>query len=222
MTALALSLGVIYHMDKNSLPTFGRDDPETSDTEANDVMPQRPAGAPVARFAEFSRVDLHEPTIGAYEYKPSVGISAVATKHQTATRQGQRSWYSFAPPTRSQPSPVVILFHGAGRSGLSMIDMWQSVARKYGVVLIAPNFLRKRWPYTQPGAHFIEQILDEMNEKSPVDRNKIFLFGHSSGAVYAQALVNRRTGPWRAAATHGGFATSEYLSPAGQAKPLRM
>lgn len=222
ITALAISLGVIHFIDSRSPTTSGKETSGASETKTADAMPNRPASSPAAQFTEFSRPDLHVDTIGPYEYEPSVGIRTTAHKHRTGAQHGQRTWYSFIPNTQAKPLPVVILFHGAGRTGLSMIDMWQGVARKHGVILIAPNSASKRWPYSQPNAQFIEHLLDEVDEETTIDRNRVFLFGHSSGGVYAQVLVNRKTGPWRAAATHGGFATSEHLSPAAQAKPLRM
>ncbi|MGB0507235.1 MAG: hypothetical protein ACPGGK_13650 [Pikeienuella sp.] len=113
--------------------------PKNSLTEFANVMPPRAAAAAPASFTEFSRTDLHEPTIGAYVYEPKIAVGAAVGWHQISTRNGQRYWYSFIPRSLRQLPPVVVLFHGAGRSGLSMIDMWQSTARKHGIVLIAPN-----------------------------------------------------------------------------------
>lgn len=224
MTALALSLVAIYHLDRpaNS-PTAPTDaKPQATLPEINDDMPPRPAGASKAKFAEYSRVDLHVSTIGAYEYEPSAAIVSAATKHQSMVQFKRRTWYSLVPQSGSRGAPVVVLFHGANRSGLSMIDMWQEVAQAHGVVLLAPNAPSGRWPYAEPDARFIEQMLDEVNKATPIDRDEVFLFGHSNGAIYAQALLNQKTGPWRAAATHGGFATSKHLTPASDAKPYRM
>ncbi|MEM8755732.1 MAG: dienelactone hydrolase family protein, partial [Pseudomonadota bacterium] len=55
-----------------------------------------------------------------------------------------------------------------------------------------------------------------------IDRSRVFLFGHSNGGVYAHILTNRTSGPWRAAATHGGFAPAQFLQAPAEAKPFRM
>lgn len=231
VTALALSLVIVYQFDKAAMmaqpaprpaPPLVVDGEMPAEAETSDVMPVRSASAPKAAFTEVSRADLHVSTIGAYEYEPSARIISAATKHQTVNQFKRRTWYSVIPSGLSRPAPVVILFHGANRSGLSMLDMWQSVAREHGVVLIAPNSVGNRWPYGQPNAGFLAELLAEIAATTPIDRNRVFLFGHSSGAVYAQTMVNRKIGPWRAAATHGGFATSEHLVAAANAKPFRM
>ena len=230
LTALALSATALYQFDKAAtsgrIPTTSQhvaaNDSGPARTTISDDMPPRSASAPKAQFTEFSRVDLHVSTIGAYEYEPSERIAARANRHETVVHLKRRTWFSLLPTPRAKRAPVVILFHGADRTGLSMLEMWEAAAQRHGVILIAPNSASRRWPYGQPNAGFLETMLTEVDATMPIDRDRVFLFGHSSGAVYAQAMVNQKVGPWRAAATHGGFATSKHLTPAADAKPFRM
>src|SRR5690349_1805393 len=55
----------------------------------------------------------------------------------------KRSVYLYVPKsvTAGSPAPLLLLFHGSGRSGSIMIDNWKSLADKEGVVLAAPDAL---------------------------------------------------------------------------------
>jgi len=49
-----------------------------------------------------------------------------------------RIWYGYG-PLDGPRKPAIILLHGADRDGLSVIDMWASLADREGLILIAPD-----------------------------------------------------------------------------------
>ncbi len=96
-------------------------------------MPALEAPTHVGTLIEERRDDLFVPHSGKFEYSVPEHTAREATIHWI----GERRWYSYHPDTKHGPSPVIMLFHGAGRNGLSMIDMWRDTADQHGLFLIA-------------------------------------------------------------------------------------
>lgn len=184
------------------------------------AMPPGAIPPAAGRFAEL-RQDFPIPQIDTYEYEPSASTRALSTAHISLDGAIPRRWYSYVPPSEGR-LPLVILFHGAGRDGLSLIEMWKDTALRHGVVLVAPNSLGGSWSLDDPSPQFILGLVGSMASSHQIDPERIYLFGHSSGAGYAMVLLNRFQGPWRAAALHAGYAPPHLLAPPRMARPYRL
>jgi len=180
-------------------------------------MPTLEAPVHIGHLNETNRPDLFVPPVGNYEYAVPEDVINRAKRHQTDGRR----WFSYQPDNNRQAYPVVLLFHGAGRDGLSMIDMWRSVADQEGIFLIALNGIQQNWPSETVHATILHDILAQAGQISQLDMNQVYLFGHSNGAKYVQALINQTEGPWRAAAVHGGFADPIQAIIPADPKPIR-
>lgn len=155
------------------------------------------------------------------EFEPSQVTRNLSTKHIAFDGVIPRVWYEFAPETQGE-MPLIILFHGAGRDGLSQVEMWKDLATREGVALLAPNSLGNSWSLDDPSPQFIVQLVAKMASVHKIDMSRVFLFGHSDGAAYALFLLNRTQGPWRAAALHAGYVPLKFLKPPQMAKPYRL
>ncbi|MEM8796889.1 MAG: alpha/beta fold hydrolase [Pseudomonadota bacterium] len=124
---------------------------------------------------------------------------------------------------RDTKKPAIILLHGSGRSGVSVVDMWQSVANRYDLVLIAPDSLSGSvWSTTADPTSLFRAIIADAVDRFGVDPQRVYLFGHSAGGVYATLLALEENSPFRAIATHGGFPSVGmvgHLSNHGRRKP---
>lgn len=156
-----------------------------------------------------------------FDFEPSAATAAFATRHAHFRNFRSRIWFSHV-PQQERPAPLVVLLHGASRDGLSMIEMWRNTAEAEGLALLAPNSAGASWPLENPDPAFLIALIAEMAALHSIDPDNIYLFGHSDGAAYAQLLLNRSTGPWRAAALHAGFANPNWLKPASEPKPFRL
>lgn len=183
----------------------------------------RPAApVPPGRFSSVTRRGLSPAEQPAgYSYEPGSSVRRAARQAVISHNGQQRTIQIAAQPGRSA-APVVFLLHGSGRNGLSMIDMWLPVARQKGVVLIAPDSPRKNWQAEDMDSAFISLALDAASELRPVDRERVYLFGHSFGAIYASALANSGQTIWKAVALHGGYASGLQTAPKADAPPLRI
>ena len=189
----------------------------TDTTQAADVTTPQAETFSKGTFHETQRGLLTPPTPDRFQYEPSELIARQSQQHNT----GGLEWHSLLPAGAS-PAPVVVLLHGANRTGLSMLDMWQRVGRSRDVVLIAPDAPGGSWAGTDLTAERIAAMLDSVAQRRPIDRERIYLFGHSNGAVLAALLVNRGVGPWRAAALHGGIGSPDHYRRTAAAPPIRI
>lgn len=190
-------------------------------TGGGPVMPEL-TGKPVPGVflqIEGGDFDTWHPANPAYE--PSARIAVQARWHVSLDGPVPRLWHEFVPEERAS-MPLVILLHGANRNGLSVIEMWEQTARRHGLALLAPDARGGLWPLEKPETAFLTGLVAEMAARHDIDPERIYLFGHSDGAAYAQILLNRTRGPWRAAALHAGFIPPGLLRPPAEALPLRL
>ncbi len=142
--------------------------------------------------------------------------------HTLGFRGNNRVWFGLNGSQTDTPKPTIVLLHGSGRSGRSMLDMWSETAKRNDLVLIAPNALHSHWATSEDGEAFLEKVLAEAAKEYPIDTNQLFLFGHSSGGVQAQSIANKGFGPWKAIATHAGVLPLGRIMPARDALPLHL
>lgn len=112
----------------------------------------------------------------------------------------------------SSPHQTVVLLHGSGRTGISMLDMWKETADLYDLYLIAPNsYHRNGWSSFNSSRDFFQGLIDHAGEEVLIDKEKVYLFGHSAGGRLATILAAQQSLPFRAIATHAGFNNADAL-----------
>jgi TonB family protein len=146
----------------------------------------------------------------------SVGASATGNpEKQTITFAGQeRVYYTFAsgkvaatPEKPAAPVPLLLLLHGSERDGMSQIQQWQALAEQEGLVLVAPDSLN-----SHADLGLLHKIVEAVREKYPIDGKRIYLFGHSAGAVFALEMGVMQSQYFAATGVHAG-AMNESLYP---------
>jgi poly(3-hydroxybutyrate) depolymerase len=145
-------------------------------------------------------------------------VSAVASaagkpEKQIITFEGKECvYYTLAPERFSAPpekavapAPLLLLLHGSGDDGMSRIEQWQDLAEQEGVVLAAPDLLNSR-----NSAELLHEIVEAVRGKYPIDGKRIYLFGHSAGAVFALEMGVMESQYFAAAGVHAGAMTESY------------
>lgn len=172
-------------------------------------------------FEQRQRDDFRIIDLDVYKFSPSRETRDLVTQHAAWRGTDNRVWYEFA-PDKGGAMPLVILLHGAGRDGLSLVEMWKDVATRDGIALLAPDGIDANWRLADGDPDFIAALVEKMIAQHDIDPARIYLFGHSAGATYAQYLLNRIDGPWTAAALHAGYAPLDLMRPPATAKPYRL
>jgi poly(3-hydroxybutyrate) depolymerase len=116
-----------------------------------------------------------------------------------------RTYYVFVPKDLGKSAPMLLPLHGSGHNGMSLIDPFKGLAAKEGIILAAPDASESsQWNQAADGPHFIHAVVEEAKSKYPVDPRRVYLFGHSAGAVYALYLSVIQLEDFAATAIHAG------------------
>lgn len=109
---------------------------------------------------------------------------------------GDRSYHVLAPDgwDGQSPLPVLLHFHGWARQG-DVVVSHQRIAgatRRRGVLLVAPNGLRRSWTFWHPQTRdvpFAAQVLEDVATRYPIDRARLYVSGYSYGGAMAWRYV---------------------------------
>lgn len=125
---------------------------------------------------------------------------------QTLAHQGKvRSYYLHAPKGFKAGSPLLVLLHGSGRNGLSLVEKWKELAAQHGIVLVGPDSANPAlWNINDDGPDFLRDIIEQLKSKYTLDPTRVYLFGHSAGAIYALQLALLESEYFAAVAVHAG------------------
>ncbi|MGH8177417.1 MAG: alpha/beta hydrolase family esterase, partial [Steroidobacter sp.] len=148
---------------------------------------------------------------------PALTTSATQPAEQKTFSSGRtvRTYYESAPQSiGSGPgAPLLILLHGSGLNGRAMIDSWIALSRERGFIAVAPDALDSRaWRLQDDGPAVFRDLLQRVMSEHRVDGRRIYLFGHSGGAVYVLTLGLLESELFAAIAVHAGGwrRTQEY------------
>jgi predicted esterase len=119
----------------------------------------------------------------------------------------KRTFYLFVPASVEGKTniPLVVLLHGSGRNGLSLVEKWKDLADKEGFIIAGPDSSDSQgWRTPEDGPDLIRDIVEKLKEKYPINPRRIYLFGHSAGAVFALDLSMMESDYFAATAVHAG------------------
>ena len=119
----------------------------------------------------------------------------------------KRTYYLLVPDSAiaDHPAPVVVLLHGSGRNGLSLMDKWKDLANKEGFIAVAPDAINSEgWQAPIDGPDFLHELLSLLKSQYAVDTHRMYLFGHSGGASFALYMALYESEYFAAVAIHAG------------------
>jgi len=107
---------------------------------------------------------------------------------------GKRDGFVYVPEgyRSGQPTPLVVMLHGAGGHARHALDILEAIAGTEGFVLVAPDSRGMTWDAIRgeygPDITFIDQALAWVFERYAVDPARLVIGGFSDGASYALSL----------------------------------
>jgi len=117
----------------------------------------------------------------------------------------KRIYFLYVPDNVASKPALIVTLHGSGRDGLSLVEKWKDIADQEGFILAGPNAMDSaKWSSTDDSADFLREIVEELKGKYSIDPKRVFLFGHSAGAVYALNLSMSESEYFAATAVHAG------------------
>ena len=119
----------------------------------------------------------------------------------------KRTYYLFVPgsvKTGAQVS-LIVLLHGSRRNGLSLVAKWKELASQEGFIIVGPDSRDSLvWATPVDGPDFIHDLVETLKTKYPINPRRVYLFGHSAGAVFAINLTMMESEYFAATAVHAG------------------
>ena len=158
----------------------------------------------------------------------AVDTSAKVVKNTIESEGKKRSYYLFIPASVNQdkPAPLIVLLHGSGRNGSVLVEHWQKIAELEGVILAGPDSRNSAsWAIPEDGPRFLRDLVEELKSKHPIDPRRVYLFGHSAGAIFGLMISALESEYFAAAAVSAGALKKEnysLLDEADRKIPLAM
>ena len=138
---------------------------------------------------------------------PVRALAQKITKETLVSAGKKRTYYLYVPKS-VQPStaaPLVVLLHGSDHVGLSLAEKWNDLADKEGFIIVAPDSAdSSKWSVPGDGPAFIYELVESLKSKYPVDPKRVYLFGHSGGAIFALLMSLYESEYFAATAIHAG------------------
>ncbi len=157
---------------------------------------------------------------GSVTTAPAASTTAVATQVGRAYPPGRnvvtfdvngvrRTAVVVVPTKLSHPAPLVFVFHGHGGSGarierkFDIEGLWRDAIVVYPDGLVGhqgrtdPKGVKPGWQ-TRLGERgdrdlaFYDTMHSALTSRLPVDRNRVYLMGHSNGSAFVSLLFNQR------------------------------
>lgn len=132
---------------------------------------------------------------------------------QTLTSRGAtRTYYLFVPDgiDPSKPVPLIVMLHGSGRNGLKLVDKWMPLAQKEHIILAGPDSTNSlQWGAPGDGPALLHDLVESLKLKYPIDGRRVYLFGHSAGAVFGLEMGLIESEYFAAVAVHAGALPEE-------------
>lgn len=138
---------------------------------------------------------------------PAVCAEPKIKKEKIESQGKTRTYYILVPETATAEhlAPLLVLLHGSNRNGLSLVEKWRDLAIKEGIVLVGPDATRSEsWNIPQDGPDFLHDLISDLKARYPIDPHRMYLFGHSAGAVFALYMSLHESEYFAAAAIHAG------------------
>jgi poly(3-hydroxybutyrate) depolymerase len=123
------------------------------------------------------------------------------------SRGKKRAFYLYVPASvrAERPAPLLVMLHGSGQSGRILVEKWKELAEKEGIILVGPESSDpRRWRVPEDGPDFIHELVETLKAKCPVNARRIYLFGHSAGAISSIYMSLLESRYFAATALHAG------------------
>ena len=129
------------------------------------------------------------------------------TKALITSKGKTRAYYLYVPATvkASSPAPLIVMLHGSGRVGVSLVEKWKDLAKKEGFIIAGPDSSNIQvWGSPQDGPDFLRDLVEELKTKYPINPRRVYLFGHSAGASFGLEMSLMESQYFAAIAIHAG------------------
>ncbi|HEU4433822.1 MAG TPA: alpha/beta fold hydrolase [Pyrinomonadaceae bacterium] len=143
---------------------------------------------------------------------PSAFAKDDITKELIKSNGKERAYYLYVPSTIKGPAPLIVMLHGSGRTGVTLVEKWKDYAKKENIIIVGPDATNLRgWGSPQDGPDFLRDLVEELKSKYPINPRRVYLFGHSAGASFSLHMGLMESQYFAAVAIHAGALTGQDM-----------
>lgn len=136
---------------------------------------------------------------------PLTSSKSQITKQTIEFGGKKRAYYLYVPEKVTSKPALILTLHGSGRDGSSLVEKWKDIADQEGFIVAGPNSMNPaRWSSADDSEEFLRELVEQLIGQYSIDPKRVFLFGHSAGAVYALNLSMSQSEYFAATAVHAG------------------
>ena len=165
--------------------------------------------------------------------RPVGAQTALSLQAAGLTVDGSARTYLFYVPSTyrpEHPSPLVLVFHGAGATGRGMARHtgFTALAEREGFVVAYPEGIGRRWNdgrgYGTPrdDVGYIRALLDTLGRRLSIDPRRIFATGISNGAMFSYRLACDLPGVFAAIAPVAGAMPEALVEGCAHVTPVAL
>ncbi len=165
---------------------------------------------------------------GVIVFGQSAALAQKINKESIISEGKKRTYYLYVPRSlkTGASAPLVVLLHGSNHVGMSLAEKWDGLAEKEGFILVAPDSADSaHWSVPGDGPVFLHELVESIRTKYPIDAKRVYLFGHSGGAVFALLMSLYESEYFAATAIHAGAldsASTPTLDVAKRKTPIQI
>lgn len=150
-----------------------------------------------------------------------IGDKDKIVKNTVLSEGKKRTYYLFVPEglSKEKPAPLLVLLHGSGNNGRLLVEHWQKLAAQEGLILAGPDARSpESWGMPEDGPLFLRDLVEELKTSQPVDPARVYLFGHSAGAVFGLYMTALESEYFAAVAISAGAMRENTFSMLDEAE----
>ena len=123
----------------------------------------------------------------------------------------KRTYYVFVPDSaKTDAAPMLLLLHGSGHTGEKLLQSWKNLAQKEGIILVGPDSTDPRtWNSSSDSPDYLRDVIAAVMADNLVDPQRLYIFGHSAGAMYGIMVGLLESKYFAAVASHAGALHAE-------------
>jgi len=143
------------------------------------------------------------------------------TKELLTSGGRTRVYYLYVPSTikAETPTPLIVTLHGSNRTGITLVEKWKDLAKKEGIIIAGPDATNiQGWGSPQDGPDFLRDLVESLKEKYPINSKRVYLFGHSAGAIFSLEMSLMESQYFAATAIHAGALSNDTMQLIDMAK----
>jgi len=118
-----------------------------------------------------------------------------------------RTYYLYVPRALPEKTavPLLLTFHGSGRNGRSLVEKWTKLADANGFIVAGLDATDSEgWAVPADGPDAVKALVEILRTRYSVDESRVYVFGHSAGAVFGLKLGLMESEYFAAVAIHAG------------------